>query len=130
MLRRAARRARAIDMSCVQGNSMRLPFREAAFDFVVLHLILTVVPDGAQALREAARVTKAGGRLLVFDKFLRRGERAAFRRALSPLAGRIVTRTDVVFEDLLRAAPGLAVQSDEPGGLGGWFRHITLVRAG
>jgi phosphatidylethanolamine/phosphatidyl-N-methylethanolamine N-methyltransferase len=129
MLARAVGRARALAIDWVQGDCLQLPFGDARFDCVVLHLILAVVPDGRQALREAARVTKPSGRLLIFDKFLRRSDRAVLRRWIGPLAGRLVTRTDVVFEDLLAGVSGLTVQSDEPALARGWFRYITLVRS-
>src|SRR6185312_11381414 len=102
---------------------------DAAFDCVVLHLIVAVVAHPANALAEAARVVKPGGELLVFDKFLRHGERALLRRALSPLASRIATRTDVVFETLLDAVPDVRVMSDEAALAGGWFRRIRLEKA-
>lgn len=130
MLSRAVRRRMDLDVSFVEGDSRQLPFREGAFDHVVLHLILAVVPDGAQALREAVRVVKPGGRLLVFDKFLPHGRRAPLRRLLSPLAGRIATRTDVVLEDLLDAVSGIDVIDNKPALAGGWFRYITLQRSG
>jgi SAM-dependent methyltransferase len=112
----------------VQGDSQRLPFRAGAFDHVLLHLILAIVPDTQLALREAARVVKAGGRLYVLDKFLRPGQSAWLRRLLNPLARRIATRTDVVFEEALAGVPGLTVLADEPVLAGGWFRMITLEK--
>lgn len=128
MLLRAVRRDSNARVQWVEGDSQCLPFRDAAFDCVVLHLILAVVPDGAQALREAARVVKPGGRLLVFDKFLPRGHRAPLRRILSPFAGRIATRTDVVLEDLLDAVPGIEITQNSAALAGGWFRYVTLQR--
>jgi len=128
MLTRARPRAEGLNVELVQGDSHRLPFADASFDAVVLHLIVAVVPDPARALAEAARVTRPGGTLLVLDKFLRRGERAWLRRMLHPLARRVATRLDVVFEDLLDRTPGLALVSDEPALAGGWFRRIVLTR--
>lgn len=112
----------------VQGDSMALPFAPHSFDYVVLHLIVAVVPEPQRCLGEAARVLKPGGRILLFDKFLRRGQRAWLRRSLSPLAGRMATRLDVVFEDVLETVPGLHVISDQPVLVRGWFRLIELQK--
>jgi phosphatidylethanolamine/phosphatidyl-N-methylethanolamine N-methyltransferase len=129
MLGRARRRAPDVAFSPVQGDSLALPFRDASFDHAVLHLILAVVPDAARALAETARVVRPRGSILVLDKFLRRGQSAPLRRMLNPLAARLVTRVDVVFEDALERVPGLRVVCDEPAAAGGWFRRIRLERA-
>jgi phosphatidylethanolamine/phosphatidyl-N-methylethanolamine N-methyltransferase len=128
MLARCRRRVSGLDFAAVQGDSLALPFRDAGFDHAVLHLILAVVPDAAQALAETARVVRPGGTVLIFDKFLKPGQPALLRRLLNPLAARMVTRLDVVFEDVLSRTPGLRVMSDEPAGGGGWFRRIRLER--
>jgi len=131
MLRRARRAAEkiGIDVSLQIGDAMRLPYRDGVFDAVVLHLILAVASDPRAVLGEAARVAKTGGRLLILDKFLRPNEAAPLRRLISPLLGRVATRTDVVFEDVLASCPGLRVVSDEPELAGGWFRRILLTRS-
>lgn len=128
MLTRALPRSGDLDICWAQGNSMALPFKDACFDYVVLHLILAVVPDTARALRETARVTKPGGSMLILDKFLQPGKRAPLRRLFSPLAASIATRTDVVFEEALAQVPGLGVTGDRPALAGGWFRHIRLEK--
>ena len=128
MLEKALPRGRGLDMTWIQGDSQRLPFGDNAFDHVVLHLILAIVPDTRAALREAARVVKPGGRLFLLDKFLRPGEPAWLRRAINPLARRLATRTDVVFEDALAGVRDLRVIDDQPALAGGWFRMITLEK--
>lgn len=128
MLARALPRAAALDFAAVRGDAQRLPFADARFDAVVLHLILAVVPDPLACLRESARVTRRGGTLLVYDKFLRPGERTLWKRAINPLARRLATRLDVIFEELLAATPGLEVVSDAPLRSSGWFRLIRLRR--
>ena len=126
MLSRARPRGANLQIDWVLGDSMALPFAEAHFDHVLLHLILAVVPHPEKCLNEAARALKPGGTILVFDKFLRPRQRAWLRRALNPLTRRLATRMDVVFEDVLREAPQLRVVSDTPLLAGGWFRSIVL----
>lgn len=130
MLRKGLPRGSHLDIRWVQGDSQRLPFADGAFDHVLLHLILAIVPDTRAALAEAARVVRTGGRLFVLDKFLRPGETAWLRRLFNPLVRRIATRTDVVFENALAGVGQLRVVSDEPALAGGWFRMITLEKTG
>ncbi len=128
MLARAQPRADNLNMQCVRGDSMALPFAANCFDYLILHLIVAVVQQPALCLHEAARVLKPGGRIFLFDKFLHTGERAWLRRALTPLVGQLATRLDVVFEEVMRAAPDLRVMTDEPILARGWFRLIELQK--
>lgn len=128
MLGRARTRGAGLQVEWVLGDSMALPFSDAYFDHVVLHLILAVVPQPAQCLSEAARVLKPGGTIIVLDKFLRPQQTALLRRALNPLSRRIATRMDVVFEEVLREVPQLQKVSDIPLLAGGWFRGIVLQK--
>jgi len=127
MLQRAQQQIpEGLNIELQTADAMALPFEDNHFDCVIMHLILAVVPQPQRALAEAARVVKPGGRILILDKFLRPGEGAWLKRAISPLLGRIATRTDVVFEELLATLPQLQVNYNEAAGLGGWFRHIEL----
>jgi phosphatidylethanolamine/phosphatidyl-N-methylethanolamine N-methyltransferase len=133
MLARARLRSTRLLDECMQvewvlGDSMALPFADAKFDHVVLHLILAVVPQPVRCLSEAARVLKPGGSIIILDKFLKPNKLALLRRALNPLSRRIATRMDVVFEDVLRETPQLQLVSDVPLLAGGWFRGIVLQK--
>lgn len=127
-LRGAKLHDESLQVDWVLGDSMALPFADAQFDHVVLHLIVAVVPQPGQCLSEAARVLKPGGSIIIFDKFLRPNKLALLRRALNPLSRRIATRMDVVFEEVLSAVPQLRLMSDVPMLAGGWFRGIVLKK--
>ena len=126
MLARAKPRGVGLRLDWVLGDCMELPFADAQFDHVVLHLIVAVVPLPAQCLSEAARVLKPGGTVIIFDKFLRPQQNAWLRRSLNPLSRHLVTRMDVVFERELEKVRQLYVLSDVPLLAGGWFRRIVL----
>jgi phosphatidylethanolamine/phosphatidyl-N-methylethanolamine N-methyltransferase len=129
MLRRARPRTRGLHLTLLQGDVQRLPLANASVDTVVLHLILAVVPAPTLCLHEAVRVLRPGGQLLVFDKFLRRGE-IGWKRWLNPLTRHVATRLDVVFEDVLEQVGGLQVTSNQAALAGGWFRLIRLEKPG
>lgn len=55
------------DVPLVAGDALALPFADASFDAVTISFALRNVVDTAGALREMARVTKPGGRLVVCE---------------------------------------------------------------
>ncbi len=117
-----------LDMQLQLADVMQLPFEDNHFDAVLMNLILAVVPEPLQALQEACRVLRPGGRIFILDKFLRPGELAPTRRLLNILIRHIATRTDVVFEELLHACPQLQLIDDQPSRFAGWFRLIDLEK--
>ena len=63
---RAGRHARP-SVPLLAGDALRLPFADATFDAVTISFALRNVVDTDGALRELARVTRPGGRLVVCE---------------------------------------------------------------
>jgi ubiquinone/menaquinone biosynthesis C-methylase UbiE len=73
----------------VRGDVLSLPFGAATFDAVVLRAVLHHLVEPAAALREAARVTRPGGVVVLVDKAAPEEiERRALRNAVERLRHR------------------------------------------
>jgi ArsR family transcriptional regulator len=59
--------ARLSRASVRQGDLHRPPFEAASFDVAVMHHVLHLLDDPGEAIVDAARLLRAGGRLLVAD---------------------------------------------------------------
>lgn len=127
--RLALRAARAgTSVSAEVQDARRLTLPDGSFDAVVLHLILAVMPQPELGMREAARVLRPGGRIAIFDKFLRAGQQPSKARRILNL----VTR--MLFSDINRrlepllAGTDLIVERDEPESFGGAYRSVLLSK--
>lgn len=130
MLSRAERRARRLGLGgeFVLGDARYLPFADASFDVVILHLILAVAPQPETIAKEASRVLVPGGRVSIFDKFLRAGERAGvMRRMANRAAGLLFSEINRNIEPMVAAA-GWTIESDQPAGFRGAYRRIVAAK--
>ena len=130
MLKRLEQRAASTRQSVTTRimDARQLAFPDSSFDAVLMHLILAVMPDPERGLREAARVLKPGGRIGVFDKFLRYEERPSLkRRAFNALAKPLFSDLNRRFGPLVAGTP-LAIEHDQPVAFGGTYRVVTLIK--
>ena len=67
-MERAGERGLA-NVSPARGDARELPYEDASFDAVILTAVLGEIPDQEAALREAARVLRPDGRLVVGELF-------------------------------------------------------------
>jgi ubiquinone/menaquinone biosynthesis C-methylase UbiE len=124
--RRAVKSGQAVAVHLMDARQLAFP--DGHFDGVIMHLIVAVMSEPERGLREAARVLEPGGRIAVFDKFLRDDERASLARRLLNLLAK------PLFSDLNRrlgpliADTRLDIEQDEPVAFGGMYRLITLCK--
>lgn len=114
---RAAVLGREIDLS--QGDAQALAFPDQRFDTVVATLALCAIPDERRALREAMRVLRPGGKLLLFEHVAsdQRPVRA-IQRLLDPLSIRFAA-------DHLLREPERAVEA-----VGFQIEHVERAKWG
>jgi ubiquinone/menaquinone biosynthesis C-methylase UbiE len=129
MLKHLDRRAAAAGRSVTTRimDARHLAFPDSSFDEVIMHLILAVMPEPERGLSEAARVLKPGGRIAVFDKFLRDEERPSLkRRLLNAIASPLFSDLNRRLGPLVARTP-LVIEHDEPVAFGGTYRVVTLM---
>jgi ubiquinone/menaquinone biosynthesis C-methylase UbiE len=132
MLARCEARARdlGVEMTCrvMDAHAMDLP--DESFDAVLLHLVLSVVPDPYAAASEAGRVLRPGGRAGIFDKFLARGAKPSLARRLACAVSNVVfSDINRELEPLLEEAR-LEIAHDEPSYGRGMYRIVVARKAG
>lgn len=128
MVRRAGARADRLgmDVDAVIGDAGSLPFEDDRFDAVLLHLVLSVVPDPGAVVAETDRVLAPDGAASIYDKFVPEDEAPSLlRRLANPLAR-------VLFSDLTRRLEPLLSDTDFEVGaresvLGGLYT-VTVAR--
>ncbi|MFB6132679.1 MAG: class I SAM-dependent methyltransferase [Halanaeroarchaeum sp.] len=108
------------------GDAHQVPFEDDAFEAVLLHLILSVVPDPGGVVSEAARVLAPDGRISLYDKFSPAdGKPSLLRRAANPLARLLFADLNRPLEPMVKGT-GPAVEDREPF-LGGLYT-VTIAR--
>jgi len=95
-----AGRKRHADLNFTQGDALNLPFTDGEFDVTTISFGLRNTANTHSALREALRVTKAGGRIVVVEfsqptNFIFRTIYMRYlMRALPPIARRVASNPE------------------------------------
>jgi phosphatidylethanolamine/phosphatidyl-N-methylethanolamine N-methyltransferase len=110
-------------------DGQKLTFPDGQFDAVVLHLIVAVIPDPVACVREAARVLKPDGRVVVFDKFLNDDQKPSLlRRAVNILAQIAATNINRQLEPILAQTSLCIIHQEPAASLAGLGFKIALLR--
>lgn len=128
MVRRTATRAESLDRDVATGiaDAQALPFADDAFDAVLLHLVLSVVPDPGTVVSETARVLAPDGRASLYDKFAPEdGDPSLARRVANPVARLLFADLNRPLEPML-AGTSLAVGRRET--FFGGLYTVTVAR--
>ncbi len=129
MLHKAQSKVNGHDVTLREMNAQALDFADNSFDVVILNLILSVVPDGAAAFREAWRVLRPGGRAVIFDKFAAEGKQiSTLRRALGKIIALFGTDPNRHLTDIIGQSADLTIERNEPSLLHGQYRIVLLSK--
>ena len=130
MLQILKRRAKNLEMEveALVMDGQNLKFQNDTFDAVILHLILAVMPDPYQCIKEVERVLKPEGQVVIFDKFLPNDQKAGlFRKGLNLLTNLLATtinrQTSVILEQT-----NFQIKNDQKVGWNGILRILKLKK--
>jgi phosphatidylethanolamine/phosphatidyl-N-methylethanolamine N-methyltransferase len=105
MLRKAHERVAEHKLTHVDAlavmDARHLGFADGAFDVVVAQYVITAVPDPEATLDEFARVTRAGGEIILINHLgAETGLRRAFEHGFAPVARRLGWRPEFRWQRL------------------------------
>ncbi len=130
MISRLRRRAHRLNMNIDARvmDGQKLDFASDTFDVVILHFVLAVIPDPLRAIREAERVLRPGGRIIVLNKFLKdESQPSPLLRLANKVARVLITDITCKLKPLV-SVTNLHTVHQETIGLGGFFKIAILTK--
>lgn len=125
MKRRSKKLNRKIN--CMKMDAQQLSFAEESFDCVILNLILAIVPEPVNCFKEAERVLKTGGHMLIFDKLLQKHKKPSLiRKILNPITNLLFSRINLSFTTVYKHS-SMKIKADKPT-FWNLFRIIVLKK--
>ncbi|GIO01760.1 methyltransferase type 11 [Brevibacillus halotolerans] len=119
-----------MNIQFLEMDAQHLAFSDQSFDMVVANLILSVVPDANQCMKEIIRVTKERGTIIIFDKFEPKNKKLSLKkRLLRPVISLLGTDIGRNFEVIVKPyKEQIIVQRDIPILFRDMYRKITLQK--
>ncbi|SIR84975.1 Methyltransferase domain-containing protein [Peribacillus simplex] len=130
MLNKAMEKFDHTSINFLEMDAQHMEFDNESFDYIVGSLILSVVPDADECLREMIRVLKGEGKIILFDKFISKDERLSLpKKVLRPIIRFLGTDIGLRFEDLFsRHDKNMKIEEDRPIMLNGMYRKIIISK--
>jgi phosphatidylethanolamine/phosphatidyl-N-methylethanolamine N-methyltransferase len=130
MLDKAREKFKASPIEFIKMDAQNLDLSDQQFDLVVASLVLSVVPDPNQCLKEMIRVLKKGGEMIIFDKFTPKGkDLTPLKKVIRPIIRLLGTDIGLNFESLYENHKGtIFVKEDIPLIFDGMYRKILVTK--
>jgi ubiquinone/menaquinone biosynthesis C-methylase UbiE len=117
-----------LNLTAMVMDGQQLEFADKSFDKIVLHLIVAVIPNPVACMKEAERVLKDGGRIVVYDKFIPANSRPGLLRTVANLfTNFLFSNINRKLEDIV-AHTGLKVVNIVEGGFKGQYNIYVLEK--
>ncbi len=128
MLRKASSKSTNTSIEFIQMDAQNLIFKDESFDTIIASLILSVVPDPEESLKEMERVLKKRGRIIIFDKFAPKEKQLPiFKKLVRPVVRMLGTDIGLHFEYIFQKfSDTLTIENDVPIMLNGMYRKIII----
>jgi phosphatidylethanolamine/phosphatidyl-N-methylethanolamine N-methyltransferase len=130
MLKKAMGKFDDASINFLEMDAQHMEFTNESFDYVVGSLVLSVVPDANECLREMIRVVKGEGKIILFDKFISKDEILSVpKKLLRPIIQFLGTDIGLRFEDLFSGHGDIMeIEEDRPIMLNGMYRKIIISK--